>query len=431
MSPLLSHRRFSIWAVQLLAIMFVGCGEVRNQSQNLETAPDAVIARLEVSKSSEIFHKNARAFLFEKAEDKQKLGMRDSLFVGQLGSAVLQFEEAFGGARILLYENTVVTLSLGGPTQKSPVLLVKRGRIKVIKVPALKSKPLETSLLLSVVNQDQIIEVPITDVDRDVFANPSLPHAAPEIAAAPPEPLPAVIDSIPKQIAREPAQIPSPAPKLPVLEEAPQEAAPVEAKAPEEKLPWSAPLNNIRFGIAVLQNSNSDTDLTRTQGGFSIGAEMLQSKHWGLKVLTRSSVKEFSGAHELPFWTAWHGQWHLDEGFHLGSVRVRPTFNLGFEAYFNRGVDSPQQFVKQYLGPSTGLDLQFLFGTLDRYEANAETLYTWFENGSKLFVSGSAYYNFEKSPWSIGGGLWIDALRLQTQFQETFTSIETNVRYKY
>jgi hypothetical protein len=223
---------------------------------------------------------------------------------------------------------------------------------------------------------------------------------------------------------RKPAHVVDPA------VETKQEESAIAAETTQDSAP-SELRSNVRFGLAVLRNANSDTDAVRTQGGFFVGAEFLQRKTWGLKVLTRASVKEFSGENKLPFWTAWHGQWHLDEGLAFGPTLLRPTLNLGFEGYFNRGSAGEVQAVRQYLGPSLGLTLRFLMGASRRYEMGGDVLYTWFDNGYKLFVSGNAYYNLEASPWSLGAGYWVDALKMGPQFRETFTSLEANIRYKY
>jgi hypothetical protein len=108
-------------------------------SVRASSEPD--FGQLEKDETSEVYLKDSRSFIFSRADEGQTLKLRDSIFVGPASNATLVLADEFGGGRILLAANTVVTLSQAGKKNEIPTLDVRQGEIQIIEAPKPRPVP--------------------------------------------------------------------------------------------------------------------------------------------------------------------------------------------------------------------------------------------------------------------------------------------------
>jgi hypothetical protein len=117
---------------------------------------DHTFAIIESQANSELYLKDARAFIFSRTASGQSLKLHDSVLVGPKSEAILVLSDDFGGGRIQLLANTIITLSKAGRRNEIPRIEIKQGEIKVLKAPTArkKAKPSE-ELKLANTNSDE------------------------------------------------------------------------------------------------------------------------------------------------------------------------------------------------------------------------------------------------------------------------------------
>ena len=102
---------------------------------SVRTSNEPDFGQLVKAKTSEVYLKDSRSFIFSEADAGQVLKLRDSIFVGPNSNATLVLADEFGGGRILLAANTVVTLSQAGKRNEIPTLDVRQGEIQILEAP--------------------------------------------------------------------------------------------------------------------------------------------------------------------------------------------------------------------------------------------------------------------------------------------------------
>lgn len=131
---LISESATAFWAPDFVKNSFLS---IFRQTKSLESQQS--FADLEASKEAEIYLKDASAFIFSRSRGAQKLKLRDSVLVGPQSEAFLVLSEAFGGGRILLGANTIITLSWAGKQNQIPRIDIKQGEITIVEVPRIAS----------------------------------------------------------------------------------------------------------------------------------------------------------------------------------------------------------------------------------------------------------------------------------------------------
>lgn len=108
--------------------------KILGQGSAQETA-HTTFATLTSDRSSELYLKDARAFIFSRTDSGQNLKLHDSVLVGPKSEATLVLSDEFGGGKIRLAANTIITLSRAGRRNEIPRIDIKQGEIKILEAP--------------------------------------------------------------------------------------------------------------------------------------------------------------------------------------------------------------------------------------------------------------------------------------------------------
>ena len=92
-------------------------------------------ATLTAARSSELYLKDARAFIFSRTDSGQNLKLHDCVLVGPKSEATLILSDEFGGGKIQLAANTIITLSRAGRRNEISRIDIKQGEIKILEAP--------------------------------------------------------------------------------------------------------------------------------------------------------------------------------------------------------------------------------------------------------------------------------------------------------
>ena len=98
--------------------------------------------RLQSEVESNVYLKDSRAFIFSEASDDEALYSKDSVFIGPKGNAIIYISSRYGGGKLILKANTVITLSnLKAKNNTYPVIELKQGEISVAETIVMPPPP--------------------------------------------------------------------------------------------------------------------------------------------------------------------------------------------------------------------------------------------------------------------------------------------------
>ncbi len=125
---------FGVLGIVAMTWMAPKATKMLGQGQAKE-ATHATFATLTAASHAELYLKDARAFIFSTTNSGQNLKLHDSVLVGPKSEANLVLSDEFGGGKIRLAANTIITLSRAGRRNEIPRIDIKQGEIKVLEAP--------------------------------------------------------------------------------------------------------------------------------------------------------------------------------------------------------------------------------------------------------------------------------------------------------
>lgn len=123
-------------ALSIVAAAWLAPKAIKMLEQGSAKEPaHTTFATLTSDRSSELYLKDARAFIFSRTDSGQNLKLHDSVLVGPNSEATLLLSDEFGGGKIRLAANTIITLSRAGRRNEIPRIDIKQGEIKILEAP--------------------------------------------------------------------------------------------------------------------------------------------------------------------------------------------------------------------------------------------------------------------------------------------------------